>query len=121
MCVSGLVLGVALSVVPTVPLAQYHSVRGIELSPAVCEMPADTVRFVVYHELAHHELNHIPRKNQGELLYGIETEADKYALNKLKEEGIDTCAAVKPILKYRGFFSSTHPSRFTLESLACEE
>lgn len=121
MCVSGLVLGVALSVVPTVPLAHYHSIRGIELSPAVCEMPADTVRFIVYHEESHHDLQHIQRMNGGENQKDLEMEADKTAIAKLKSEGVDACKAVQPVLKYRGLYSFTHPNRFTLNSLACGE
>lgn len=121
MCVSGLVLGVALSVVPDVPLAHYHSIRGIELSPAVCEMPADTVRFIVYHEQAHHDLQHIQRMQGGENQKDLELEADTVAIAKLKNEGVDACQAVQPVLKYRGWYSSSHPNMFTLNNLACKE
>ena len=121
MCVNGLILSVALSVVPSVPLAHYNSIRGIEVNPIVCSMEQSTAKFILYHEEAHAKLQHISRVNLGEGLKGLEYEADEYAIARMKSEGINTCEAVKPVLQFRGLFSFTHPNKFTLNELACKE
>lgn len=119
MCLIGITLSVAVTVTTAVPVAEYRH-NEIRVNPSVCEYPADTQAFILAHEYAHHTERHlnfvgsIPTKD-------LELDADRKAVDMVKTLGYDSCMAVEPVLQYRGFWSATHPNRFTLRNLACGE
>jgi predicted metal-dependent peptidase len=119
MCVLGVLLAVSVTMSDNVNMAEY-STKGIAVNPSICALPVESQLFALYHEEAHHVLNHLKRfKDEGQKT--VELEADQYAIDRLKSEGYNACNAVQFVLPVRGFFSFTHPNRFTLEQIACGE
>lgn len=119
MCLIGIALSVAVTVTIAVPMAEYRH-NEIRVNPAVCEYPVETQAFILAHELAHHTEKHlnfvgtIPTKD-------LELDADNKAIDTVKQWGYDACMAVQPVLQFRGWFSISHPNKFTLQRLACGE
>lgn len=102
--------------------ATLHKVKGeyvLELSKDfVSNIDMDGLLFTLYHEQAHIDLGHFDAVKAGTPLYDVEVEADRVALAKLKERLVCPSNAIKTVVQYRGWFDSTHPSRFTLSNMA---
>ena len=94
---------------------EYTLVLSYEFIESVTE---EGLLFTFYHEQAHIEHNHFAQVKSGTPLYDVELEADRVAVGKLKERLVCPLDAVKTVVQYRGWFDSTHPSRFTLTKLA---